>query len=236
MQPPRVGSMAPRGRGGKAAQQNAKAKPAAKRASRRAAAPTSRPASPAPSAVPEAAPEQMVAASPLPKDPACSNSEAGDSCKRRRLFRRDSDERVERVLARKLSHLDSAMIASRRNSAGKSVRDVIRDALRDLAPRRKYLASSFWVQLYTDFELNSAVFDTLPAAPDLPVADELLEALLPASAENPAHRSSEPLQLFLEYAPASNKAHLPPVCGSTGDQARGCIGFATILWAPIVPG
>lgn len=145
----------------------------------------------------------MQLAQPSPSSAAQSGPRA-----RKRLFRRDSDDKVERVIGRKLSHLDSCMLDSRRNAKGETVRDAIRSGLKKLGSKRKYLSPEFWTDLYTDFDLHSAIFTHLPDAPDgLQVSDDLLEALVPASSENPACRSSEPLQAYLDYATAPvNKA------------------------------
>ena len=76
--------------------------------------------------------------------------------KRRRLFKRDSEDRVQRIIDRKLANIDAVIIDSRRNKAGQFLREVTAQALRDLTPRRKYLSSAFWTKLVDDFDLHSA--------------------------------------------------------------------------------
>ena len=141
---------------------------------------------------------------------------AEESGKRRRLFKRDSEERVQRIIDRKFANIDAVIIDSRRNKAGQSLRDVIAQALRDLTPRRKYLSFAFWTKLFDDFDLHSAFVEQLPPVGDhIPIADDLLEALMVATAENPATRSSEPLEAFLEFCTAVNEAELVLILKST---------------------
>ena len=82
------------------------------------------------------------------------------------MFKRDSEERVQRIIDRKLANIDAVIIDSRRNKAGQSLRDVIAQALRDLTPRRKYLSFAFWTKLFDDFDLHSAFVEQLPPVGD----------------------------------------------------------------------
>ena len=124
---------------------------------------------------------------------------------RRRLERRDTDAAVDRVIeTRLLRKYDLSVIEGARNSKGESVRQALGEQLKANRSTKKNLSSQFWTKLISDFKLNTSVVDKLdePDPSDLEhVSPQLIEKMSIARSDNPAARSSEPLERFLEDCP-----------------------------------
>lgn len=124
---------------------------------------------------------------------------------RRRLERRDTDAAVDRVIeSRLLKKFDLSVIEGARNSKGESIRQALGEQLRANRSTRKNLSSQFWTKLIADFRLNASVVDKLdePEPSDFElVSPQLVEKMSVARSDNPAARSSEPLERYLEDCP-----------------------------------
>jgi hypothetical protein len=100
--------------------------------------------------------------------------------KKRRLNRRTSDEQVERALQARTSHIPLSVWETRRDKAGRTVRQVVKDALKSVRSGdvRGRLSTKFWTSLHETFELNETLADNLAEPPlDQDVNPELLEVL-----------------------------------------------------------
>jgi len=123
------------------------------------------------------------------------------SAQKRKLSRRDTDDAVDRALeARLLPHFPRAVVEGAVNSKGQRVRDVVAEQIRQNRSSSKKLTSCFWADVAKSFKLTpGSIADTLAQPPDGErVSEVLLEKLGVAHAENPAVRSTEPLERFLE--------------------------------------
>jgi hypothetical protein len=124
---------------------------------------------------------------------------------RRRLERRDTDAAVDRVIeTRLLKKFDLSVIEGARNSKGESIRQALGEQLRENRLTKKNLCSQFWTQLIADFKLSTSVVDKLdvPDSSDFElVSPQLIELITIARNENPAARSSLPLERYLEDCP-----------------------------------
>lgn len=120
--------------------------------------------------------------------------------KRQRLNRRDSDDQVDRIIKEKLSPLfRTEVIEGARSIDGASIRDRIRDQFKNNKAMGRKLSSKFWEGLYSDFNLNQTPADQLPNPPQgLDCRDDLLQALEAAHHDNPASRSTFPVERFLD--------------------------------------
>ena len=122
---------------------------------------------------------------------------------RRRLSRRDSDDKVDRVMSTRLTKTYPApLLEGARNSKGQSIRDVLKLQIRDNKDNKKKLTTAFWTKLATEFCLSSSAADLLPdPVDDANICDELVDKLGIAHSDNPASRSVEPLERFLDECP-----------------------------------
>ena len=119
---------------------------------------------------------------------------------RRRLGRRDSDDKVERVMTTRLGKTyPMSLLEGARNSEGQSIRDVLKLQIRDNKNSKKNLTTAFWTRLANDFSLSSSAADRLPdPVGEEAICDELVDKLGFAHSDNPASRSVEPLERFLD--------------------------------------
>ena len=119
---------------------------------------------------------------------------------RRRLGRRDSDDKVDRVMTTRLGKsYPAALLEGARNSFGQSIRDVLKLQIRDNKSSKKNLTTAFWTRLASDFSLSSSAADRLPdPVGGESICDELVDKLGFAHSDNPASRTVEPLERFLD--------------------------------------
>jgi len=122
---------------------------------------------------------------------------------RRRLSRRDSADKVDRVMSTRLTKTYPApLLEGARNSKGQSIRDVLKLQIRENKDNKKKLTTAFWTKLATEFCLSSSAADLLPdPVDDANICDELVDKLGIAHSDNPASRSVEPLERFLDECP-----------------------------------
>jgi hypothetical protein len=126
--------------------------------------------------------------------------------KRRRLCRRGSDEQVERCLLQRFAHLPPSAWQNKTDPLGRTVRQVVKDGLKAVAGSKGRLSTKFWIALHEAFGLGDSVADGL-AEPsmDEPVCEVLLAALQVCHHENPAQRTTVPLERFLDHTPVLNR-------------------------------
>ena len=58
---------------------------------------------------------------------------------------------------------DEVLIQSLRNAEGQSIFEVVSEEIRSMRGVRKYLATSFWRDLFKEFPLKHGMFANLPA-------------------------------------------------------------------------
>lgn len=98
---------------------------------------------------------------------------------------------------------DQALIyALRCKESGESILEVVVAELCKNGNLRKKLKTQFWAGIHARFDLTRAIFGALPAIPDdHEFAKDMVEAMLPAHAENPTERTIEPFERYLDWAP-----------------------------------
>jgi hypothetical protein len=154
----------------------------------------------------------VVGVSPRP-GPKRKGSKIAEDCtpEMSRRARRGVVDQVQRLIDGKLAGLDDAMLESRRNSKGQSVRDALEEALvtRGMGESKKYLSSRFWVSFYESFSLASPGFPGLPKLDEQAEHNpELVEVLLMVHNENPIQRTEEPFLRYLDHSPAATEQEL----------------------------
>jgi hypothetical protein len=119
--------------------------------------------------------------------------------KRRRLERRDTEDKIERAIASRLGNFSVEVVNGTVNSKGEHVREYLANAIRANRGCGKHLSVKFWTGFFQSF--NFIVEDNvgLPA----PVNEEdidsaLVRALASAHHANPANRSVEPFERLME--------------------------------------
>ena len=82
---------------------------------------------------------------------------------RRRLDRRDTDERVDRIIARKLAgRFPHELIEGATAADGITVRETIAAEVRLRRGSNEYLRQEFWVQFFAKFKFHEGVSGFLP--------------------------------------------------------------------------
>lgn len=121
----------------------------------------------------------------------------------RRATRRDTDDAVDRAMdTRLLPHYSIGKLEGAVNSKGQRVRDRIAEQVRKNRPEKKKLTTQFWTELINAFHLVPETSGSGelpdPDPEDVHVREDLLERIGMAHADNPAGRSVEPLERYLE--------------------------------------
>lgn len=127
---------------------------------------------------------------------------------RKRPDRRNEEDAAERAIKLKLlDHgYDPELVRTARNANGETIHDLVAREIAALRGRSKYLTTSFWVAIHSDFDLRRAVFKDLPEVPDEHEFEpELTDSLAMAHSSNPAERTSEAFVRYLELAAAPSK-------------------------------
>jgi hypothetical protein len=121
----------------------------------------------------------------------------------RRLGRRDTEDAVDRALnLRLVPHYGKALISGAVNEKGERMWDVVAAQVRLNRAENGKLNSKFWSKLIGEFKLEvECVADRLPDPPDDSAApsDEFMEKLGFVHADNPAARTTEPLERHLDH-------------------------------------
>jgi hypothetical protein len=148
-----------------------------------------------------------------PAEPACSlyvdAVVPSDDGKRRRLIRRDTEEQCMRLIKNQLQPLFGNAVVGKIGKSGIGVVEYMMNMLRELKGESKYWTSKQWQDLYVEFDLAVKIEDKLdnPSAEE-PVRDSLIVALKAPYSKNPAERSSEPVERFLETCPNLNMTEI----------------------------
>jgi hypothetical protein len=134
---------------------------------------------------------------------------ASEDPKRRRLIRRDTEEQCMRLIKVQLQPLFGKAVVGKVSKSGIGVIEYMMNILRELKCDGKYWTSKQWQDLYVEFELALKIEDKLdnPSLEE-PVRDSLLVALQAPYAKNPAERSAEPVERFLETCPNLNMTEI----------------------------
>ena len=143
--------------------------------------------------------------------------------KRRRLGRRDTEDSASRAIEeRLLKFYSKATIEGATNKKGSRIHDVVSEQIRSNRSEKKNLTSRFWDSVICDFGLKACcVTDQLPdpEGDDLSVSTDVLEKLGSAHCDNPAQRSTEPLERFLDHCADLSYAELKGImCASMESQ------------------
>ena len=133
---------------------------------------------------------------------------------RRRLDRRDSDERVDRVLDRRLT-LQERAHAETLVLDNLTIRDHIKTVYKSKGKRARF-SNEDWKTIYTNFGLATSTASLLPQPPsDLPIRDELADAIGMLHSDNPATRNSDALVALLRHCSPLNERELFGLLGGT---------------------
>ena len=122
--------------------------------------------------------------------------------KRRRLERRHTEEQVNRVMKARFydQGYEQDYVEALRNDKGETIREKLLEQIHDNRGTKTHISTAFWRQIFEEFPLKVGMFAKLP----FPVGDlskDAEDAVLIAQAENPALRSIDPWERYLERAP-----------------------------------
>jgi len=182
-------------------------------------APKEKKAAKAKTPVPPVPPVPLVIAQPdaepsvdEPAEPASLYVDAvvpSDDPKRRRLIRRDTEEQCMRLIKVQLQPLFGKAVVGKVGKSGIGVIEYMMNILRELKGESKYWTSKQWQDLYVEFDLAVKIEDKLdnPSVEE-PVRDSLIVALKAPYSKNPAERSAEPVERFLETCPNLNMTEI----------------------------
>ena len=146
----------------------------------------------------------LAPASPTLRHPSTPQS---DTKKLKQLERRDTDDQVDRVIELKLGSVPAHVIVGAVAKDGVTkVRDFIAAEIRTLRGTPRRLSTRFWCSLNEHFDINVSASDCLEEPPgDNEIADELVEKIMLAHADNPAERSCEGVDRYLEFNTLNKK-------------------------------
>lgn len=115
-----------------------------------------------------------------------------------------AEEIVEDFINKRLKNVGKDVLASRRNSKGQSIRDVVHAEVLEKKSVGGRLSTQFRVNLFKDFNLKASPVDLIGKDITLEMLEncdpELQSRLAMLHADNPAQRKSEPFMKFLTYA------------------------------------
>ena len=86
--------------------------------------------------------------------------DTNNDAKRRQLNRRDSDDKVNRVVVERLGHIPQSLWEHKVNENGLTIRDIIKKEMKGLAAGKR-LSTKSWVKLHSDFALCESLADAL---------------------------------------------------------------------------
>ena len=137
----------------------------------------------------------------------CASTPTSDSKKLKQLERRDTDDQVDRVIEQKLSSVPAHVIVGAVAKDGVTkVRDFIAAEIRTLRGTTKRLSTRFWSSFNDHFDIDVNASDILEEPPaNEEIADELVEKISLAHADNPAERTCEGVERYLEFNTLSKR-------------------------------
>jgi len=142
--------------------------------------------------------------------PAKAPESESDVKTRRRLDRRDSDQRMDRACEGKLFENDWAQLVGKVSPKDETPTDYIKEELRRKKDKNGRLTTAFWIGFRKDFGLVTGgdIGDKLDDPPEEPVDQNLVQMLLTAHSDNPAQDKVSPITSYLEHCPELNQASL----------------------------
>ena len=122
---------------------------------------------------------------PLEADKTATGSKAAS---RRRLSRRDTDDQVERIVAKKLKpFFPSELIEGIVHADGSTPRSTIADGLRNSKSAGEYLKQEFWSNFFLKFPFEKGLASIVPEpSGHYDIRDEVLEAIAPLARQEPS--------------------------------------------------
>jgi hypothetical protein len=149
--------------------------------------------------------------------------EDSSGIRRRKLARRDTEDAASRAIEQRLlKYYSKSAVEGATNKKGLRIHDVVSEQIRSNRSDKKNLTSRFWEDVIVEFGLKVVfVTDQLadPAEDGSDVSVDVLEKLGSAHCDNPAHRTTEPLERFLEHCPVLSYAELYGIlCASMESQ------------------
>ena len=135
---------------------------------------------------------------------------AAASRERRRLDRRNTDDRVDRLLAQKLyPRFPRELIEGTIAEDGSTPRSMIAEEVRRSKTTNNYLKQEFWTQFFLKFPFEDGLACVVPEPlGNAEIRPEVLEAIAPLHCGNPASRTAINLVTYLESAVDLNEREL----------------------------
>lgn len=91
-----------------------------------------------------------------------ASSSSAAKPERRRLDRRDTEERVDRVIERKLSRFPRELVEASVAADGSTVRETIAAEIRARKSSNEYLRQEFWTMFHSKYKFHEGVGNLLP--------------------------------------------------------------------------
>ncbi len=120
--------------------------------------------------------------------------EVGSSASRL-LFRRATEDRVDRSIRNKLSMFPRQQLDNNTNEEGQSLVDVVREEHLRLRPNRKYIKLEFWERFIKDFAFTGTMVESLTAPVVVENISKDLDACVKAAHHENQH-ASRPISSF----------------------------------------
>ena len=128
----------------------------------------------------------------------------------------------------RLQHVPKSAWEPLRDAAGRSIRDVVAEALSKTRGKGGRLNTKFWVGLFEKFKLGDCVVEALGPPEDCstPVPDGLLAALEKLHSDNPSMRSAKHLEKFLTHCEGLEANAVQGLLGAICESATLCGSLA----------
>ena len=141
-----------------------------------------------------------------PSSLATSTAAADASVGQRALFRRATEDRVDRSIRTKLGMFPRQQLDNNTNAAGQTLAEVVKAEHLRLRPSRKYIALRFWQKVIVEFQLSGTLTASLKPPEEAESVSKDLDIVLRAAHDiNPAAKSPDKLVRLLDWAPAMNR-------------------------------
>jgi hypothetical protein len=105
----------------------------------------------------------------------------------RLLFRRATEDRVERSILNKLGMFPRQQLQNNTNDEGKHLDEVVRDEHLRLRPSRRYIKLEFWEKIIKDFKFTGTMVESLPQPADVESVSKDLDICLKAAHHENQH-------------------------------------------------
>jgi hypothetical protein len=132
-----------------------------------------------------------------PKAKAKATAQSGATTKeRRQLNRRDSDDKVDRVVERHFSHLPPQVLENKTVN-GKRIRELVKEDIKACKGAKTRLGKTYWQNVAVQYSEGTSSIDKI-APMDGDVRDSLVTALTFLLHENPTHRKPEKFCTYIK--------------------------------------